>query len=111
MLVIVAAIWVPETLSGVALSAIAPYAALLAITALGQMLVIMTGGIDLSTPGTVTIAAMIIVGVGEQSDGRIGLAVLAAVGAAAAIGLVNGILIGGPRAQRADRHPGDRVRS
>ena len=52
LLVIVAAIWVPETLSPVALSAIAPSAALLAITALGQMLVIMTGGIDLSTPGT-----------------------------------------------------------
>jgi ribose transport system permease protein len=77
------------------LSAIAPFAALLAITALGQMLVIMTGGIDLSTPGTVTLTAMIMVGVGEQSDGRIWLAVLAAVGAAAAIGLVNGILIGG----------------
>jgi ribose transport system permease protein len=95
VLVVVAAIWVPETLSGVALSAIAPFAALLAITALGQMLVIMTGGIDLSTPGIVTLTAMIMVGVGEQSDGRIWLAVLAAVGAAAAIGLVNGILIGG----------------
>ena len=43
LLVVVAAIWVPETLSPVALSAIAPFAALLAITALGQMLVIMTG--------------------------------------------------------------------
>jgi ribose/xylose/arabinose/galactoside ABC-type transport system permease subunit len=79
----------------VALSAIAPFAALLAITALGQMLVIMTGGIDLSTPGTLTLAAMIMVGVGEQSDSRIWLAVVTAVGAAALIGLVNGILIGG----------------
>jgi ribose transport system permease protein len=97
LLAVVAAIWVPETLSPVALSAIAPFAALLAITALGQMLVIMTGGIDLSTPGTVTFAAMIMVGVGEQSDGRIWLAILTAVGVAAAIGLVNGILIGGLR--------------
>ena len=92
---VVASIWVPETLSRVALSAIAPFAALLAITALGQMLVIMTGGIDLSTPGTLTLAAMIMVGVGEQSDSRIWLAVVTAVGAAALIGLVNGILIGG----------------
>ena len=46
LLVVVAAIWVPETLSGVALSAIAPFGALLAITALGQMLVIMTGHPD-----------------------------------------------------------------
>jgi ribose transport system permease protein len=95
LLVVVAAIWVPETLSSVALSAIAPFAALLAITALGQMLVIMTGGIDLSTPGTLTLAAMIMAGVGEQSDSRIWIAILTAVGVAALIGLVNGILIGG----------------
>ena len=95
LLVVVASIWVPETLSRVALSAIAPFAALLAITALGQMLVIMTGGIDLSTPGTLTLAAMIMAGVGEQSDSRIWIAILTAVGVAALIGLVNGILIGG----------------
>ena len=95
VLMIVASIWVPETLSRVALSAIAPFAALLAITALGQMLVIMTGGIDLSTPGTLTLAAMIMAGVGDQSDSRIWIAILTAVGVAALIGLVNGILIGG----------------
>ena len=95
LLVVVAAIWVPETLTPVALSAIAPFAALLAITALGQMLVIMTGGIDLSTPGTLTLAAMIVAGVGKQSDSRIWIAILTAVVAGAVIGLVNGILIGG----------------
>ena len=97
MLVIIAAIWVPQTLDGPALSAIAPFGALLGITALGQMLIVMTGGIDLSTPGTLTLAAMIVVGVGEQSDDRILLAVLTALGVAALIGLVNGILIGGLR--------------
>jgi len=95
LLVVVASIWVPETLGTVALSAIAPFAALLAIAALGQMLVIMTGGIDLSTPGTITLAAMIMAGVGQQSDGRIGIAILTALGVSALIGLVNGILIGG----------------
>lgn len=95
LLVVVAAIWVPATLSGVALAAIAPFGALLGITALGQMLVIMTAGIDLSTPGTVTLAALIMVGVGQQTDERIAIAILTAVGAGALIGLVNGILIGG----------------
>src|SRR4051794_41351821 len=80
VLVIVASIWVPETLSRVALSAIAPFAALLAITALGQMLVIMTGGIDLSTPGTLTLAAMIMAGGGHQSDSRVWMAILPAGG-------------------------------
>ncbi|HEX5723158.1 MAG TPA: ABC transporter permease [Acidimicrobiia bacterium] len=95
LLLIVAAIWVPALLGGVALSAIAPYGALLAITALGQMLVIITGGIDLSVPGTLTLAAAIMVGVGGQSDETIPVAILAAIGTAALIGLVNGILIGG----------------
>ncbi|MGH8873298.1 MAG: ABC transporter permease [Acidimicrobiia bacterium] len=95
LLVVVASIWAPAALSNVALSAIAPYGALLGITALGQMLVIMTGGIDLSVPGTLTLAAVIMVGVGEQADERIGIALLTALAAAALIGLVNGILIGG----------------
>lgn len=95
LLVVVAAIWVPETLSGVALSAIAPFGALLAVAALGQMLVVMTGGIDLSTPGTLTLSAMIVAGVGERADERLGVAILTAIGVAALIGLVNGILIGG----------------
>jgi ribose transport system permease protein len=94
LLVVVASIWAPASLGSVALSAIAPYGALLGITALGQMLVIMTGGIDLSVPGTVTLAAVIIAGVGNQADGRIGIALLTALGVAALVGLVNGILIG-----------------
>ncbi|HKX73850.1 MAG TPA: ABC transporter permease [Acidimicrobiia bacterium] len=95
VLIIVAAVWVPATLGSVALSAIAPYGALLAIAALGQMLVVMTGGIDLSVPGTFTLAAALMVGVGQQSDQRIGIAILTALGAAALVGLVNGIIIGG----------------
>lgn len=95
VLAVVAAIWAPAVLRPVALRAIAPLGALLAITALGQMQVIMTGGIDLSTPGTMSLAAVILVGVGQQSDGRIGVAILTAIAAAAAVGLVNGILIGG----------------
>ncbi len=95
VLVIVASIWAPATLEGPALSAVAPFGALLGITALGQMLVIMTGGIDLSVPGTLTLAALITVGVSGQSDDRIGVAIVTALGAAAAIGFVNGVLIGG----------------
>lgn len=95
LLLAVAAIWVPQMLAGPPLAAIAPFGALLGILALGQMLVVMTGGIDLSTPGTMTLAAMIMVGVGGRSDSRVLLAFFVALGAAALIGLVNGILIGG----------------
>lgn len=95
LLVVVASVWAPATLGRVALSAVAPFGALLAITALGQMLVIMTAGIDLSTPGTMTLAALIMVGVSESSNDRLGTALLTALGVGALIGLVNGILIGG----------------
>ena len=95
LLVGVASIWAPDALGGVALGAIAPFGALLGVTALGQMLVIMNGGIDLSVPGTLTLAAVIMVGVGDQANDRIGVAIVTAIGAAALIGLVNGILIGG----------------
>ena len=66
----------------------------LAITALGQMLVIMTG-IDLSVPGTFLLGGLLMVGVGQESDERIWIAYLTAIGVAAVIGLLNGILIGG----------------
>jgi len=95
LLVVVASIWAPAALSGVALRAVAPYGAVLGIAALGQMLVIMTGGIDLSVPGTMSLAAVIVVGVGDGSNEQIGVAIATAVAAAAIVGLVNGILIGG----------------
>ncbi|HET9248553.1 MAG TPA: ABC transporter permease [Actinomycetota bacterium] len=95
LLVIVASIWAPKTLSGVALRAIAPYGAVLCIAALGQMVVVMTGGIDLSVPGTMSLAAVIMVGVGAGSDGNVGTAIAVALAAGAVVGLVNGILIGG----------------
>jgi ribose transport system permease protein len=94
LLVVVAAAFAPATLRGPALSSIAPFGTFLAITALGQMLVIMTGGIDLSVPGTVTLAAVAVVGLGQSSDGLwsvIAIALLLSAG----VGLVNGILIGG----------------
>ncbi len=95
LLVTVAAIWAPAALGSVPLRAVAPYGAVLAITALGQMLVVMTGGIDLSVPGTMSLAAVIMVGVGAGSDGNIGNAIAVALIASAVVGLVNGILIGG----------------
>lgn len=95
LLVVVASIWAPATLTSAAMGAIAPYGTFLAIAALGQMLVIMTGGIDLSVPGIFTLGGIVAVGVGQGSDDRIGFALLVAIALAALIGLVNGLLIGG----------------
>lgn len=95
LLILIALIWVPNAFSSVAIGSVASLGPILAIAALGQMLVVMTGGIDLSTPATLTLAMVIMTGVGMQSDTRIGLAIVVALGIAALIGLVNGLLIGG----------------
>jgi ribose transport system permease protein len=95
LLIAVAAIWAPATLSTPGLRAIAPYGTFLAIAALGQMLVVMTGGIDLSVPGSFTLAAVVTVGVGQASDDRIWTAIVVALVVVALVGLVNGVLIGG----------------
>lgn len=95
VLVVVASIWAPATFTEASFRVIAPFGAYLAIAALGQMLVIMTGGIDLSIPGTLTMGAIVMVGVGDQMNNRIGLALGVALAVAAVIGLVNGILIAG----------------
>jgi ribose transport system permease protein len=95
LLVVVAAIWAPATLDAPGLRAIAPFGTFLAIAALGQMLVIMTGGIDLSVPGSLTLAAVVTVGVGNASDERLWAAIGTALALVALVGLVNGILIAG----------------
>ena len=95
LLAAIAAIWVPPALGEPALRAVASGGAILAIAALGQMLVIMTAGIDLSTPGTITMAAVLMVGIGNQAGQPLGRAIFTALGVAALIGLVNGLLIGG----------------
>jgi len=94
LLVLVAWLFAPEMINIVPLRAIAPLGAVLGVVALGQMLVIMTGGIDLSIPGTMSLAGAIMVGVGAGSDDNIGRAVLIALVAAGVVGLINGILIG-----------------
>jgi len=66
----------------------------LAIAALGQMLVIMHAGIDLSTPGVMFLGGYLIVGVGHHSNGRLWIAILACLGVGVLVGLVNGILVG-----------------
>lgn len=95
LLILLILVIAPGTLSATSLSAVLPLTSFLAIAALGQMLVIITGGIDLSVPSIMTIAAMVTVGVANGSDDRLALAIGAALGVSALVGLVNGLVIGG----------------
>jgi ribose transport system permease protein len=93
-LAIVASIVAPDALGSTAWSYVLPYSAVLAVAALGQMLVIMHAGIDLSTPAVISICGNLIAGVGAGSDHRLLLAIPASLGVGVLVGLTNGILVG-----------------
>jgi ribose transport system permease protein len=58
------------------------------------MLVVMHAGIDLSTPGVISLGGNLIAGVGAGSNHKIPVAILACLGVGVLVGLVNGILVG-----------------
>ena len=94
VLAIVASIIAPEALQSTSWAFVLPYMTILAVAALGQMLVIMQAGIDLSTPGVMFFGGNLIVGVGAGSNGRLAVAILACIGLGAGVGLANGVLVG-----------------
>lgn len=93
-LIVTCQIIAPSTLSRSSMiSAILPLGSIVAIVAVGQMLVIMMGGIDLSMAATISLLANVLVGTAQGSDGRVvyafGIVFLWAI----VIGLINGFLI------------------
>ena len=72
VLAIVAAISAPDALQHASWAYVLPYMTILAVAALGQMLVIMQAGIDLSTPGIISFGGNLIVGVSVGSEPRAG---------------------------------------
>jgi ribose transport system permease protein len=93
-LAVVAAAIAPEALQKTSWAFVLPYMTILALTALGQMLVVMHAGIDLSTPGVISLGGNLLVGVSHGSDHRLALGILACLGVGAGVGLVNGIFVG-----------------
>ena len=83
-----------SSLSHGAIDGMLPFAAVLAVRALGQTLVVMQGGIDLSIPGTISLAVVIVTheAYGDRRQGAARGAL--ALGAAVLAGLLNGFLVG-----------------
>jgi len=71
-----------------------PFAAILGIVGLGQMLVIQQAGIDLSVPGAVSLAIVIVSHEPNGDNSKLFAAVLLAIAYAIGAGLLNGFLIG-----------------
>jgi ribose transport system permease protein len=88
------AVVAPTSVAAGPLGSMIPFAAILAIVGLGQMLVIQQAGIDLSVPGAVSLAAVIVSALPELDDSRLLPAVIISLVAAVAIGVFNGFLVG-----------------
>ena len=84
----------PNALKSTSWAFVLPYATVLAVAALGQMLVVMHAGIDLSTPGVISLGGNLLAGVAAGSDHKLPLAILACLGLGTLVGLCNGVLVG-----------------
>ncbi|MGE3308287.1 MAG: ABC transporter permease [Rhizobiaceae bacterium] len=93
-LVVIGGIVVPRSLVFSNMLPVLPNAAFLAIVAMGQTLVLMTRGIDLSVPAIITLSSTLLLGVSGGSDASLVPAIIVALAAATAIGVINGVLVG-----------------
>jgi ribose transport system permease protein len=93
-LAIAAWIAAPAAFGNTSWSYVLPLTTVLAVAALGQMLVVMHAGIDLSTPGVISIGGNLIAGICAGSDHRLLLAIPACLGMGLLVGFANGIFVG-----------------
>src|SRR5256714_15557054 len=86
-------VFAPSSLSRGVLLTMLPFASALAIASLGQTLVVMQGGIDLSVAGGLSLYVVILTKYPAGDNARLFAAIAIAVAAAVAAGLVNGVLV------------------
>jgi ribose transport system permease protein len=88
--------WVlePGSVDAVSINAMLPFAGILAIAAVGQTLVIMQRGIDLSVAGMITLSGMVVSEFAAAHDASLLVALLVVLAIATVVGLVNGLVIG-----------------
>ena len=93
VLIVICLLFAPSSMSWGALSGSLPFAAIIAIVGLGQLLVVQQGGFDLSLPGAVSLAVVVSTHYPQQDNALLYQAVLVALAFALAAGLLNGILV------------------
>jgi ribose transport system permease protein len=94
LLVLAGLFFAPSSLHKGAVLGMLPFAAVLAVVALGQTLVVMQGGIDLSVAGSVSLSIVIVTHEAYGDNARVLPAALAALLVAVLAGVLNGFLIG-----------------
>src|SRR3984885_8299812 len=93
-LIVLCRLFAPSSIAYGPLAGSLPFAAVLAIVGLGQMLVVQQGGFDLSVAGGVSLAVVISTHVTAGENSNLLPAVLMAFGCALVIGVGNGLLVG-----------------
>ena len=83
----------PQSTSHGAINGMLPFAAVLAIAAVGQTLVIQQGGIDLSVPGMISLTVVIMTHVPAGDNSKLPVAILLAYGCAIVAGLMAGTIV------------------
>jgi ribose transport system permease protein len=83
----------PGSLSRTALISMLPFAAILSIVAIGQTVVVQQRGLDLSVPGMVSLAALIVTRYPNLDEGLIVPGILLTIGVCALFGLINGLSV------------------
>lgn len=93
-LIALSALFAPSSVSQVAVLGMLQFAAVLAIVGLGQMLVVQQGGIDLSVPGSISLAVVLVTHMPNENDALLLPAVLVAFACAIGAGILNGFMVG-----------------
>lgn len=92
VLLLVCSVVAPGVIRPAAISSLLPFAAILALTAVGMTIVIQQRGLDMSLPGTMTIAGLLFVKIGFLTGSTL-LAVPLTLLIVIGIGTVNGLLV------------------
>jgi ribose transport system permease protein len=93
LLFVVSALVQPESLSRSSFFGMLPFAAVLAVIAVGQTLVVQQGGIDLSVPGMISISVIIVTHEPDGDSSKLLPAVLLAYAVALVTGLLTGLIV------------------
>jgi ribose transport system permease protein len=93
LLFILSPVVAPGSLGASAMLSMLPFAAVLALVAMGQALVVQQRGLDLSVAGSISLAAVLVTKVANQDDSKVPLALLVALLAVAVGGALSGLAV------------------
>lgn len=96
LVVLLIASWIlaPSSVGLGTTSSMLTFGAVLAVVGLGQMLVVQQGGVDLSIPGAVSLAIVIVSHEPDGDNSRVPAAIVLALAFAIGAGVLNGFMVG-----------------